>query len=44
MFGITGSAVSHIVKQVKGRQKIDQDFQRDDGLLNSQIKIHTIST
>jgi len=38
MFGIRGSAVSQIVKQVKCRQKTDQDVQRDVGLLNSQNK------
>lgn len=37
MFGIRDSAVSQIVKQVKGRMKTDQDVQTDDGLLNSQI-------
>jgi hypothetical protein len=39
MFGISYLAVRHIVRQVKGRQKTDQDVQRDVGLLNSQIKI-----
>jgi len=39
MFGITDSAVSHIVVQVKGRVKTDYDFQRGYWLLNSQSKI-----
>ena len=29
MFGITYSAVSHNVRQVKGRKKTDRNFQRD---------------
>jgi len=39
MFGITYSAVSHIVKQVKGKVKTEQDFRHNYTLLNSQIKM-----
>jgi len=39
MFGITYTAVSHIVKQVKGRMTKEQDFQNNYALLNSQIKM-----
>jgi len=38
MFGITYTAVSHIVKQAKGKIQIDQDFQNDYAPLNSQVK------
>ena len=39
IFGITYTAVSHIVKQVKERLKTDQDFQAKYETLNSQIKM-----
>jgi len=39
MFGITYTAVSHIVRKTKGKMKTDQDFQNYYALLNSQIKI-----
>ena len=39
MFGITYSAVSHIVKQMKAKVKTDQDFRNNYALLNSQIKM-----
>jgi len=39
MFGITYTAVSHIVKKAKDKMKTDQDFQQDHALLNSQIKV-----
>ncbi len=38
MFGISYTAVSHIVKEARNRMKNDQVFQRDYALLNSQIK------
>jgi putative transposase len=39
VFGITYTAVSHIVKQVKARIGRDQDSQKDYALINSQIKM-----
>ena len=39
MFGITYTAVSHIVRKAKGKMKTDQDFQNYYALLNSQIKM-----
>jgi chromosomal replication initiation ATPase DnaA len=39
MFGITYTAVSHIVKEVKNRMKTDQALQRDYALLKSQLKM-----
>jgi hypothetical protein len=39
IFGITYTAVSHIVKQVKARIGTDRDFQKDYALINSQIKM-----
>ena len=39
IFGITHTAVSHIVKPVKGRIKTDHGFQMHYRLLNSQIKM-----
>jgi hypothetical protein len=39
MFGISYTAVSHIVKEARNRMNIDQAFQRDYALLNSQIKM-----
>jgi len=39
MFGISYTAVSHIVKNAKNRMKNDQGFQKDYVLLNSQIKM-----
>ncbi len=39
MFGITYSAVCHIVKQVKAKVKTDQDFRNNYALLDSQIRM-----
>jgi len=39
MFGITYSAVSHIVKKAKGKMKTDPDFRKNYTLINSQIKM-----
>jgi DNA-binding transcriptional regulator LsrR (DeoR family) len=39
MFGVSYTAVSHIVNKAKERMKIDRDFQRDYVLFNSQIKM-----
>ncbi|MFH0788983.1 MAG: hypothetical protein V2B13_15405 [Pseudomonadota bacterium] len=38
-FGISYTAVSHIVKEARNRMKNDQVFRRDYALLNSQIKM-----
>jgi len=39
IFGISYTAVSHIVKEARNRMKNEQVFQRDYALLNSQIKM-----
>ena len=39
MFGISYTAVSHIVKEARNRMKTDHVFQWDYALLNSQIKM-----
>lgn len=39
MLGITYSAVSHIVKHVKGRMKTESDFENAYRQINSQIKM-----
>jgi len=39
IFGVTYTAVSHIVKKVKGQLKTDRNYGRKYELLNSQIKM-----
>ena len=39
LFGITYTAVSHIVKKTKEKMKTDQDFRKDYALLNALIKM-----
>jgi len=39
LFGVSYSAVSHIVKRVRGKLREDRDWQRKRDSINSQIKI-----
>jgi DNA-directed RNA polymerase specialized sigma24 family protein len=39
IFGVSYSAVSHIVRRVKSQLREDKNYQKKQGLINSQIKM-----